>query len=446
MPSQGRLGDKSQTPADGHGCPGCPHPAIGPAITGSPTVFVNSLPALRVDDMGIHAACCGPNMWKAVEGSATVFINGKAAHRMGDKDKHCGGDGKLVQGSANVFVGDSGGGAAKCNCDQAQLMKDASKSGTPFFEAPMTAAEKAKQAAMAKAKQAAQEMAQKSLQTAGGAAEQISGIAGKGGTQSAGVSSPKPLKDAVQTSGGATDQAASKDDGFKLKELGLSDESKEGYTDPDAQTKIKIGVEFEKKIYDDQLLYYGDENANIKIGHAKADKSFGYGYDPEKGEHEFTLGKLSGKASVIDAEVNFTSEKGLVDTSLKAEALSVSGEFTLPSITVSKEKLEVATKVGVEANLVKGELEGKINITPKTIYDNTVGSVVGWFSPESKYTSAPKWMDHGIVIGAKGEAGIGAAASAEAKVGATKEMIYAEAELKAGFGPMAGVKLLFGVK
>ena len=80
-----RLGDKSNVPADAHGCPACPHPCVGPAIVGSPDVNVNNLPAMRVDDTGIHAACCGPNTWSAKAGSGTVFINNKAAHRLGDR-------------------------------------------------------------------------------------------------------------------------------------------------------------------------------------------------------------------------------------------------------------------------------------------------------------------------------------------------------------------------
>lgn len=118
MPGQGRLGDKGQVAADVHGCPACPHPAIGPAIVGSPTVMVNKLPALRVDDLGIHAACCGTNMWTATEGAKTVFINNKPAHRMLDAQRHCGGMGKLIEGSPNVIVEDGqtagppGGGAA----------------------------------------------------------------------------------------------------------------------------------------------------------------------------------------------------------------------------------------------------------------------------------------------------------------------------------------------
>ena len=105
MPPQGRLGDRAFNPADAHGCPACPHPCIGPAVKGSPDVFVNGLMALRVGDPGKHAACCGPNMWNAAKGSLTVFINNLPAHRLGDMTAHCGGVGNLIVGSPNVIVG-----------------------------------------------------------------------------------------------------------------------------------------------------------------------------------------------------------------------------------------------------------------------------------------------------------------------------------------------------
>lgn len=110
MPAQGRLGDKAKASSDAHGCPACPHPVTGPGISGSPNVFVNKRPALRQSDHGVHAACCTTNTWVAQAGSSTVFINGKAAHRVGDATSHCGGSGKLAEGSDNVTVGDSGGG------------------------------------------------------------------------------------------------------------------------------------------------------------------------------------------------------------------------------------------------------------------------------------------------------------------------------------------------
>lgn len=89
------MGDKAQNQLDAHGCPACPHPTIGPAIAGSPNVLTNSRPAIRIQDPGIHAACCGTNTWKALRGSATVFINNKAAVRKGDATQHCGGIGKM---------------------------------------------------------------------------------------------------------------------------------------------------------------------------------------------------------------------------------------------------------------------------------------------------------------------------------------------------------------
>ena len=105
MPPQSRLGDKSFVPVDAHGCVACPHPGVGPAIVGSPNVYVNYRPALRVGDKGVHAACCGPNTWEAIVGSATVFINNKPAHRLGDLDTHCGGVGQMIEGSNNVITG-----------------------------------------------------------------------------------------------------------------------------------------------------------------------------------------------------------------------------------------------------------------------------------------------------------------------------------------------------
>ena len=105
MPPQHRVSDNGKVDADSHGCPACPHPAVGPAIQGSPNVNVNSLPATRKDDMGMHAACCGPNMWTATGASGTVKINSKGAHRKDDAQKHCGGSGKSIAGSPNVNTG-----------------------------------------------------------------------------------------------------------------------------------------------------------------------------------------------------------------------------------------------------------------------------------------------------------------------------------------------------
>lgn len=105
MPPAARLTDLAKADVDAHGCLLCPHPPIGPAILGSPNVFINSLPAHRKTDKGIHAICCGMNMWTAQMGSGTVNINNLAAMRKGDMTKHCGGVGKIKKGSPDVFIG-----------------------------------------------------------------------------------------------------------------------------------------------------------------------------------------------------------------------------------------------------------------------------------------------------------------------------------------------------
>lgn len=106
MKPAGRVGDIAFCPSDSHGCPGCAHPVQGPAIQGSPNVLINDLPALRVGDPGIHAACCGGNKWRAAQGASTVLFNDKRVHRQDDQTSHCGGTGRLMIGSANVLVGD----------------------------------------------------------------------------------------------------------------------------------------------------------------------------------------------------------------------------------------------------------------------------------------------------------------------------------------------------
>lgn len=113
MPQAGRVGDQAKNPADAHECPECEHVVEGPAKQGSPDVFVNGRSVLRVGDPGEHSDCCGSNTWQAREGSPGVFVNGKRLHRLGDATEHCGGEGSLVEGSPNVFIGNLGPGSPK---------------------------------------------------------------------------------------------------------------------------------------------------------------------------------------------------------------------------------------------------------------------------------------------------------------------------------------------
>lgn len=101
-----RLGDLALCKEDKHGCPGCPHVVIGPAIGGSPDVSVEGRPVLRMGDPGIHAACCALNIWKAVDGSSGVFVNGKPVVRVQDRTRHCASSvGEMLTGSPTVSVG-----------------------------------------------------------------------------------------------------------------------------------------------------------------------------------------------------------------------------------------------------------------------------------------------------------------------------------------------------
>ena len=112
MPAAARLGDKAQIQADAHGCPACPHPGVGPIVVGSHNVFTNDKPQAGQDDLGIHAACCNANNFQIAKGSGSVYVNNRPLARMQDQTKHCGGSGKIIEGSPNVFVDDNGGEAA----------------------------------------------------------------------------------------------------------------------------------------------------------------------------------------------------------------------------------------------------------------------------------------------------------------------------------------------
>jgi uncharacterized Zn-binding protein involved in type VI secretion len=135
MPAAARLGDKSQVSADAHGCPGCPHPGLGPITTASTDVLVNGKGAARQDDLGLHAACCGPNNFHITKGSPTVYVNGKPFARMNDSAKHCGGNGNIIEGSPDVYIDDgasaAGLGSSAINAAKILLEKtDALKTKT----------------------------------------------------------------------------------------------------------------------------------------------------------------------------------------------------------------------------------------------------------------------------------------------------------------------------
>jgi uncharacterized Zn-binding protein involved in type VI secretion len=91
-----RKGDMST----GDPCKAPPRKAAG----GSPNVFANGLPIMRVGDKYEDHSCPGspPHSATASSGSSKVFINGRPAHRHGDKIS-CGS--KADKCSPNVLIG-----------------------------------------------------------------------------------------------------------------------------------------------------------------------------------------------------------------------------------------------------------------------------------------------------------------------------------------------------
>jgi uncharacterized Zn-binding protein involved in type VI secretion len=92
MPNLARQFDPVFCQDDQHGVfPWLIHFTVAGMFTsGSDNVFCNGLPAVRVNDGGIHVACSGPNTFVASSGSPNVFINNRAAVRSSDETIHCG--------------------------------------------------------------------------------------------------------------------------------------------------------------------------------------------------------------------------------------------------------------------------------------------------------------------------------------------------------------------
>jgi len=101
------VGCQAYCPADSHGAPTDPMPAIGRIINGCPDVLVNGKPAVCVGEKGTQCCCSGPNTFEVVEGNPEVLIYGKAAAEMGDATRHCGGNGHIVDPDFIIIHGSS---------------------------------------------------------------------------------------------------------------------------------------------------------------------------------------------------------------------------------------------------------------------------------------------------------------------------------------------------
>jgi len=209
------------------------------------------------------------------------------------------------------------------------------------------------------------------------------------------------------------------------------------------EAKVKLGVKLEKSA---ALKEWGNEDNFLKFGSATGHVGTGYEYDAAEGKHTVSVVQLGGKVAVAEAQLKGKGVKGLTKGELAGEVLSASVDVTPLAVVWGKDTALVKSEIGAEAVLVKGSAKGQLNITGKTVYDNTVGRVVGHFSPDSPWVEAADWADHGIVAGLEGEAGIAAAAKASAHAGVEDGVYKVGGELKLGAGPMAGLKGFIGVK
>jgi hypothetical protein len=188
-------------------------------------------------------------------------------------------------------------------------------------------------------------------------------------------------------------------------------------------------------------LVFGDDGNQLTVGKAKAGGSLGYSYDKNKDEH-FAGAKGKAEAMMAEYKAEGKAARGLVAGEAEVVVAKIGGEAKL-GIEKDPDGARLAGALGVEAVAVSGKAKGQVNVTPKTIYDNACNLV----APGSKYCNAPTWLDHGIVAGVEGEAGIGAAAKVEGAIGKLEEGVWGmKGGAKVGKGPMAGLKVFFGFK
>ena len=103
MPQVARVTDEHRGTCS-HGASCCPHNVEGSIIEGSANVFANNLEVARLGDAVVHnCPHCGTGWIDSA--SATVKANGIPVARLGDKVTYPGGEGTIVTGSPNVFVG-----------------------------------------------------------------------------------------------------------------------------------------------------------------------------------------------------------------------------------------------------------------------------------------------------------------------------------------------------
>lgn len=287
------------------------------------------------------------------------------------------------------------------------------------------AATAAAQRALVATKQNASELYKAGVATAKATAKQVSAVAAKVKCR---------LKEA-------------RDNGRKHTKKGwtgeaeLSAESKVGGVDRgELETKLSIEGGREGEAH---FLTVGDDDY-LTLGYAKGSAKVGYSHDPLTGQHQLDLLNLEGRASVLHGEAETYVANNALNLKGDVDVLSAAGSLRPVSVEWGDD-VGVSGEVGASAVVAQASAEGALRLTPKTIYDNSLGAAVNFFSPGSRFAHLPSWTDYGLAGGLRGEVGFGAAASAEYQVGRFDGFTGITLGAKAGAGPMAGVRTFLGI-
>lgn len=375
---------------DLHICSMTPPPGLPILPPCSINTIIGGMPAARVTDL---CACVGPppaNVDPIVTGSPTVLINNLPAARMTDKTAKAG---TIVTGCPNVLIGVMSSPVVPSSSIPSMTppaMPQADQPAPQPQSSPAAEGKEAEDPNKVKFKlEASQEHTYFSpIDSPGGKPEIDRAL-------EIGVTKPLFRKEFFKTEFG--NQAKGRAKSGKDPLIRTKGSLRVGAFDGDAQ----LGLKVEK----DKFSVAAGAKASFSTLQLKGEAAMG-----------------AGDLAKVEGEFNYMA------ASAKAQA----GYFH------SKEEKVVKGEIGVEAVAIEGKAGGTISITPYSIWNNSFGRV---------FRKAPKWMDHGIVIGAEGALGVGAAAKANASFGKHKDGYYGfRGSAKVGAGPMAGFKFILGVK
>lgn len=202
---------------------------------------------------------------------------------------------------------------------------------------------------------------------------------------------------------------------------------------------FEIGIGAKKE---NEWRKFGDDDTSARIGTFDYGGTLGVKGNLNGDMHAGLFGNA--KVAAVTGEAKFGKSDDIIRGKVEGEALSASAEAGLGfKKTDSFKGLEA--NIGAEANLVKASGEGSINISPKTVYDNTAGKAVRWVTGDETRGHLSDAWDHGIKAGGQVEAGVGAAAQAGARAGVIDGAAGVQFGAKLGAGPMAGFKAFLGI-